>query len=174
MFAEADGPSKLKPEKSLRFSNFWDSSPRGWVLPLINSLDNNSITSRSFTMANPGLIKNALKRESWETLDGASTTNVKYNGLLGVITYHIKTICPKLKRIIKPKKNRHSHSQNNWKNSSFCSRPKKVSRDKSIQRQSKIHKYEKTYDTEIKQAKRDFVNERLTKAPINQKKPGKS
>lgn len=55
-------------------------------------------------MANPGLIKNALKRESWETLDGYSTTNAKYNGLLGVITYHIKTICPKLKRIIKPKK----------------------------------------------------------------------
>lgn len=54
-------------------------------------------------MANPGLIKNALKRESWETLDGAFTTNAKYNGRLGVITYHIKTICPKLKRIIKPK-----------------------------------------------------------------------
>lgn len=29
MFAEADGPSKLKPEKSLRFSNFWDKSPKG-------------------------------------------------------------------------------------------------------------------------------------------------
>lgn len=55
-------------------------------------------------MANPGLIKNALKRESWETLDRASTTNTKYNGLLGVITYHIKTICQKLKRIQKPKK----------------------------------------------------------------------
>lgn len=55
-------------------------------------------------MANLGLIKNALKRVSWETLYGASTTNAKYNELLEIFTYHIETICLKLKKTIEPKK----------------------------------------------------------------------
>lgn len=94
-------------------------------------------------MANPGLIKNALKRESWETLDGASTTNAKYNGLLGVISH--QNNLPKTKENNKTEEKTDIHTYRTTEKTQLSVQgQKKDSHDKPIQRQSKIHKYEKT------------------------------
>lgn len=79
----------------------------GWNVPLTHVTEKYASIHHhleKFYYGKPGPHKNAIKRVSWETLYGASTTNAKYNELLEIITYHIEKICPKLKKTIKPKK----------------------------------------------------------------------
>lgn len=102
------------------------------------------------------------------------------------VTYHIETIRPKLKRTIKPKKNQPFTLTEQLKNSEAKSR-KQVSHDQPTRRQQVSHdqptrkqiriktNMKKIYDPEIKLAKRDFVNQQLTKAPNQSKEtPGNS
>lgn len=125
-----------------------------------------SLKCRNFTSKNFDLIKKALESENWETVYIANTPDKKYNELLKIITHHMNCFCPSVKKNIKQK------SKQPFILTEELVRLRKITLDTrdrhtasgSLEDKLRYSEAKKNYDTKIKQAKREFINDKLDNA----------
>lgn len=133
----------------------------------IKTQHSKKVTTRNLSQSNMDLIKLQLAKESWQEIYSTKNPQEKLNLLIGILQYHLNSISPlQTKTILTHKKNisfTMTRDLQNLKNDTQKAKNKYLATG-NLNDKNQYTSLKKTYDQQVREAKKEQVNNQISQA----------